>query len=112
MKSLEAAVFEHAFFGDIGRHADRLVGSDDACRRMAVIKQRIVVGEAFGTEELLGIQASIRLPELGMTLMRDLSQAMIMGHGAVFRSAGNKTAGASGLFRRNEEVPEGSMQAR
>ena len=80
MKSLEAAVFEHAFFGDIGRHADRLVGSDDACWRMAVIKQRIVVGEAFGAEELLGVERSISFSELGVTLMGDLSQPMIVWH--------------------------------
>ncbi len=111
-ESFEAAMLQHPFLGDLRCHADRFIGGDDAGRRMTVIQQGIIIRKTFGAEKLFGIQASIRLAELGMTLVRDLSQAMIMGHGAVFKIAGNNTAGASGLFRRNEEVPEDSMQVR
>jgi hypothetical protein len=47
---------------------------------MAVIEERIVVGEALGGEQLLRIQGAVGLPELGVTFVRNVAQTMVVWH--------------------------------
>jgi hypothetical protein len=46
-----------------------------------MVKQGVIVGEAFRREKLLGVQSTIRLTKLGMTLMRNVPHLMIIRHG-------------------------------
>jgi hypothetical protein len=56
VESFEAAVLEHPLLRDLRLQAHRLVGGNDAGRRMAVIQEGIIVRESFGAEELFGIK--------------------------------------------------------
>jgi hypothetical protein len=69
LEAFEASVAEHTLFGHFGGHVHGLFGLDDLGRRVYVVEQRIVVGEAFGRKELLGIQSTIRLAELRVALV-------------------------------------------
>jgi len=81
VEPLEAAVTQHGLLGHLGRHAHLRFGADDAGGRVAVVEQGIVVGEPLGGEELLGIEAAVGLAELGVALMGDLTQAVVLWHG-------------------------------
>jgi hypothetical protein len=44
---------------------------------MAMVEQGIVVGETLGGEELLRIEAAVGLPELGVPLVRYVSETVV-----------------------------------
>jgi hypothetical protein len=78
-------------------------GPDDLGGGMAMVKERIVVGEALCGEELLRIESAVGLPELGMALVRYAAKPMVVWHGGCFcldgcrlrRNAGGRTQGES-----------------
>src|SRR5688572_13734884 len=52
----------------------------DARRRVQVVEERLVPGEAADPEELLVMKRAVGLPELRVSLVRDLSQPVIVRH--------------------------------
>ena len=63
----------------VGRARNRL-GRHDRRRRVPVVEQRRVGGEALLTHQLLGVQAAVGPAELGVTLRRYLTGAAVVGH--------------------------------
>jgi hypothetical protein len=80
MEAFETAVAEHLLLRDVGGHAVMRLRLYDLGGGMAMIEERIVVGEALGGEKLLRIQGAVGLPELGVPLVRYVAQTMVVWH--------------------------------
>ena len=60
----------------------------DRGRQMPVVEQRGVVGEALDAHQLLGVQAAVGAPELGVPLARDLADLAVVGHDVLLSCCG------------------------
>jgi hypothetical protein len=65
---------------DLRLHRNRLSDFLDTGGRITMIYQRVLGRESFCGYKLLSVEAAIRLSELNMSLFRDVSQGMVMGH--------------------------------
>ena len=81
LEALQAAVLEHFFLRHLRRHIHLRLRTNDLRGRMTMIQQRIIIAESLRGEQLLAVQTAIRLAELRVALVWDLSESVVVRHG-------------------------------